>query len=158
MAALVIGLYISARIQKPILMAGISASIVLMMLGAGLQPILVILMLYLVFGIAKGLGDKLTSSAMADMYTGRKKATSLGMLHGAYDVGGLLVPLLIVPLKSKLNAWNEVDFVFAGIALIFFVMYLLTYMRTRVVLKPFFKKSQQVDIKAIAAFGCVKRN
>lgn len=159
MAALVIGLFLAGRVKKPIVMAVVSALMAFAMLGAGLKPVLVILgLLYLLFGIAKGLNDTLTSSSIADMHEGRKQASCMGSLHGAYGVGGLLAPLLIVQLKMKRLPWNDIYLVFAGIALVSFMTYLIMYLRTRTAVRPYMEKNPHVNIKAIAAYLRVKRN
>ncbi len=159
MAALGIGLFLAGRVQKPVIMAAVSAAMALTMLGAGLQPLMVILIIfYLLFGIAKGLTDTLTSSCIADMHSGRKQASCMGSLHGAYGVGGLLAPLLIVQLKFMRLPWNEVYFVFSGIALVSFISYLLILMRTRVIVSPYFEKTHHVNIKAVASYLREKRN
>jgi len=159
MVALLIGLFLAGRVQKPVVMVAVSALMALSMLGAGMEPVLVVLILfYLVFGIAKGLTDTLTSASIADLHEGKKQAANMGMLHGAYGIGGLLAPVLIVQLKVIPLAWNEMFLVFAAVAFVSFMVYTMVYYRTRSDLKTYFVQNKQVNVKAIASFLRVKRN
>jgi MFS family permease len=158
-AALGLGLLLAGKIQKPVILLVSIGMAALSMLGAGLRPELVVLVgLYLAYGLAKGLTDSLASASIADMHKGRKQASRMGILHGAYGEGGLLAPVLIVQLKNAGTAWNNVYLVFAGITLTVFLVFFWVFASTRRGIRPYFEKTQWLSLAAIGRFFRFRRN
>ena len=133
--------------------------IVISMFGVTFQPgILIMIMLYMIFGLGKGLTDTTTSSLIADLHTGRESAIKMGILHGVFGIGGLVTPLFISQMKLKGLMWNEVYLVFAYIAIGCLICYLLVFIKTNNILKPRFESEKVITIKLVLSYLRVKQN
>ena len=152
-------LFLADRISKPVILIVLSILIAISMAGAATQPDFSFLIIcYVIFGIGKGLFDITATSMIADLYEGRKAAKKMGILHGVFGIGGLLAPILIIQLKGIGASWNEVYWAFAFLAIVFLIVYLIKYFKTKKHLKTHFDKIKSVNIKSIKSYMSIKRN
>lgn len=114
--AMLLGLRLTGRIRKPLLMLFAFIASALTLLPQYLMPRFgVFLAMNLLMGIAFGLLDSLTSANMADLHTGRRGTIMMSMLHGAYGIGGIIAPMAYLGLMSDGMAWNTLFLVAAAV-------------------------------------------
>jgi len=158
LVALFIAVFVTGKVGKPAIMLTLSLLFVLSMLGAATMPAFFVLVIfYMVFGIAKGLTDAATSSSIADLYDGRTTARRMGVLHGVFGIGGLLAPILIVQLLRTGMPWNYVYLVFAIFSLLSLIAFSWIYNTARQTIKPL-QRSSRIDFSAVKAFSRSRRN
>ena len=94
------------------------------MLLIGLHPVyLIFVLLYIVFGVMKGISDSVMASSLSDLHSGATLAKYLGVQQGAFGIGGLVMPLLIGHLLQGGTAWYSIYLLTAGIVAVFCVVY-----------------------------------
>lgn len=158
-----LALYVAAvaagRVGKPGMMGLLSLLTVIAMSGAAMRPAFSVMALfYVVFGVAKGLTDITTAASIADLHDGRRTATSMGLLQGAFGIGGLTAPLLITQAKGFGLRWNEAYYVFVFVALAALTVYAFIYAKNRRQLAPYIQKPQAASLPAVRAWLRRKRS
>lgn len=157
--SLIIAIFMVGRIKKPVvLIIVIIIFMISMAVGATQAAWPVFLLIYLIFGIAKGLDDTTASSMIADLHDGRKAAGKIGFLHGVFGIGGLLAPILIIQLISMGIAWNGVYMVFSIIAVLSLAIYLYTYFKSRKAVEFRFNGRQSITLSDIKSLFSDRRN
>ncbi len=118
--ALVTSLFVMGRISKPRMMLIAFAATALLILPAALKPPFALLVMnYLLVGVAVGYIDTLASSAMADLFQGKMAARMMGALHAMFGIGGVVSPLVMGALLSGGLPWNFSYLVLAGMGVLF---------------------------------------
>lgn len=117
--ALLSSLFVMGRISKPKLLVIFTVTAVLFILPAALKPsFTVFTILYLCIGISLGYLDTLSSSAIADLFTGKRGSVMMGILHAMFGIGGMLTPILIGSLMDRGLAWNYVYLIIGGLGIL----------------------------------------
>lgn len=158
MLVIVLNFVMMGRVSKPIILTALLVMIAISMLGISLRPPFVTLMLlYMLFGVAKGLADTTTSSAIADLHSGKRMAANIGVLHAMFGISGMLTPFAVMLLTNTGMSWDAVYGAFAIITLAFMAVYVWTYYTSREHVKPVFAQNPKLSPSGIKALFLEKR-
>ncbi len=123
-ALLLIGLIVGRLSKTTVLMlSALMIPVVFLILST--QPAFFILLVgFLVYGIAFGFQDSLASALMVDLQP-EKSGLYMNILHGVFGLGGLSAPVFYAFLMSRGMAWNEVLALVAGFCAVSCVVYMI---------------------------------
>ncbi len=120
------------RLKKPIVLFGAVGLCVIMFALFGFAPPYIVLLIFYYFvGISYGFIDTSASSAIADLYTGKKAALYMGILHSFFGIGGVVGPIIIQAMTNSGFVWNEVMRIFSLVGAIICVLGFSIYIFTK---------------------------
>ena len=132
-AALITSLWVMGRVAKPHLVWISSAVTVLLLLPLGAPPAFAAFsMMFLLMGVSVGYTDTLASSVIADLYTGKRAAMLMCVLHATFGTAGIVSPIAF---RSMMNAgipWHRLYAVLAalgGVMLVYMIPVCLAQLR-----------------------------
>lgn len=155
MALFLIGLLAGKLLKTSILLISV-VSIPIIFLILGSKPAFpVLLVSFMLFGIAFGFQDSLASALMVDLNP-EKSGMYMNILHGAFGLGGLIGPVFFVSLMKKGLEWNSVLLLVACICCVSCAVYILLYSRVRKYL-PVDTMPKKIELKDIKKVLSEKR-
>ncbi len=110
---------------------------------------------YIVFGGALAWQSSTTSSITSDIHTPEKVAPFMGLLHGAFGIGGLAAPMAFLALENAQLSWNQIFLVlFAVLAAASFAVWRIFRNYEEVRVKPDVKApaNTKMDIRSVKRF------
>ncbi|MGI6238472.1 MAG: MFS transporter [Christensenellales bacterium] len=169
MLAMLLSFTLMGRVKKPSLLLLATGAAVLLLIPQFLEPAFgAFLVINLLFGIALGIMDTLTSSSMADIHSGKRATIMMSLLHACYGLGGIISPMIYGALLNGGAQWNYLFLVTAlfGAALLVFMTPVTVSQAalpissdiqasgtiTRAGIRAFFKNRQLAALTALTLF------
>lgn len=110
--------------RKTILIMSIWMGISYLLIAGGFFGAAILPLACLMMGIAKG-GNANFSNTMMSTLPGKKSAIGYNLLHGAFAIGALLSPLVIIACtKNDQNGWKLMAYALLVLCLIQFIVYI----------------------------------
>lgn len=147
------------KLKKPIMLFLLLLLEVAALFLIGIKPpFLLFILLYMLFGLAKGISDSVASSTLADLHSGRTLAKYMGIQHGVFGIGGLAMPLVISRLLAKGTAWNNIYTLTAVFIAFLCAFYFIVYRTTRPHLAKGASSTQPIKWRDVRLFFSKKRD
>jgi MFS family permease len=156
MALFLIGLLVGKLLKTSIVMiSAVSIPIIFLLLGS--KPAFpVLLIAFMLFGIAFGFQDSLASALMVDLNP-EKSGMYMNLLHGVFGLGGLIGPVLFVSLMKKGLEWNGVLLLVACFCCVSCAIYILLCIKVRKYLPVGMISNKKIEINDIKKFVSERR-